>query len=54
LKAESIEPMITLYHWDMPQHIQDLGGFLNPQTVDYFGDYARLVYQLYAPYVKYW
>ncbi|ERL94004.1 myrosinase 1 [Dendroctonus ponderosae] len=54
LKAEGIEPMITIYHWDMPQHIYELGGLLNTQFVDYFGDFARLVYQNYAPYVKYW
>ncbi|KAH1027671.1 hypothetical protein HUJ05_001136 [Dendroctonus ponderosae] len=53
LKAEGIEPMITIYHWDMPQHIYELGGLLNTQFVDYFGDFARLVYQNYAPYVKY-
>uniref|UniRef100_A0AAR5QGS6 Myrosinase 1 n=1 Tax=Dendroctonus ponderosae TaxID=77166 RepID=A0AAR5QGS6_DENPD len=54
LKAEGIEPMITIYHWDMPQHIYELGGPLNTQFVNYFGDFARLVYQNYAPYVKYW
>ncbi|CAH1127479.1 unnamed protein product [Ceutorhynchus assimilis] len=54
LKAENIEPVVTIYHWDMPQHVHELGGFLNPQFVDYFGDYARLVFELYAPYVKYW
>ncbi|KAH1020669.1 hypothetical protein HUJ04_010285 [Dendroctonus ponderosae] len=31
LKAEGIEPMITIYHWDMPQHIYELGGLLNTQ-----------------------
>ncbi|KAL1512858.1 hypothetical protein ABEB36_002371 [Hypothenemus hampei] len=49
-----IEPMVTLYHWDMPVHISELGGFLNPQFIDYFEDYARLVYQEYGPYVRYW
>ncbi|XP_050305713.1 myrosinase 1-like [Anthonomus grandis grandis] len=54
LKEANIEPMVTLYHWDMPEHIHQLGGFLNPQFVDYFEDYARLMYKLFAPYVKYW
>ncbi|CAG9765665.1 unnamed protein product [Ceutorhynchus assimilis] len=54
LKAENIEPMVTIYHWDMPQHIYELGGFLNPQFVDYFEDFSRLVYKLYGSYIKYW
>ncbi|XP_050305714.1 myrosinase 1-like [Anthonomus grandis grandis] len=54
LKSVGIEPLVTIYHWDMPQHLSDLGGFLNPQFVDYFEDYARLLYQLYGSYVKYW
>ncbi|KAL1512859.1 hypothetical protein ABEB36_002372 [Hypothenemus hampei] len=49
-----IEPLVTIYHWDMPMHIYELGGFLNPQFADYFGDYARLLYQEYGPYVRYW
>ncbi|KAL1512861.1 hypothetical protein ABEB36_002373 [Hypothenemus hampei] len=54
LKDEGIEPMVTIYHWDMPEYIQQLGGFLNPQFVDYFADFARLLFQQFAPYVKYW
>lgn len=54
LKADGIEPLVTLYHWDMPQHINELGGFLNPQFVDYFEDFVRLCYKVYGPYVKYW
>lgn len=54
LLAEGIEPLVTIYHWDMPQHINELGGFLNPQFVDYFEDFSRLCYKLWAPYVKYW
>ncbi|KAL1514215.1 hypothetical protein ABEB36_003506 [Hypothenemus hampei] len=54
LQAHGIEPFITLYHWDLPQYIEDLGGWLNPQIADYFGDYARIIYKNLGPYVKYW
>ncbi|XP_050305759.1 myrosinase 1-like [Anthonomus grandis grandis] len=54
LKVAGIEPIITLYHWDLPQYLHLQGGFLNPQLVDYFEDFARLCYQQFGQYVQYW
>ncbi|XP_050356277.1 myrosinase 1-like [Nymphalis io] len=54
LIAEGIEPVITLYHWELPVKIQDMGGWTNPLIVDWFGNFARLMYSLYADRVKTW
>ncbi|XP_023950608.1 myrosinase 1 isoform X2 [Bicyclus anynana] len=54
LLAEGIEPIVTLFHWDLPVKIQDLGGWTNPLIVKWFGDYARVVYTLYSSRVRTW
>lgn len=36
--------MVTLFHWDLPQALQDNGGWLNEATVGAFRDYAELCY----------
>jgi beta-glucosidase len=49
-----IEPMVTLYHWDLPQALEDDGGWLNRATVERFAEYAALVGQRYADRVAHW
>lgn len=43
-----IEPMVTMYHWDLPQKLQDLGGIANRLIIDYFYEYAKVLFNRYA------
>jgi beta-glucosidase len=43
LLARGIEPWLTLYHWDLPQPMEDRGGWTVPEVVDRFADYASIV-----------
>lgn len=40
LKQHGIKAFVTLYHWDLPQHIEDSGGWLNRDTVNLYCDYV--------------
>jgi len=53
LKA-GIQPKATLYHWDLPQALQDLGGWPNRKSIDWFADYARVVFERLADRVHFW
>ncbi|KAI4491153.1 hypothetical protein M0802_010374 [Mischocyttarus mexicanus] len=52
LLANDIEPIVTIYHWDHPQVLEDAGGWLNSLIIDWFVDYARIVFTEYASKVK--
>ncbi|XP_048005336.1 myrosinase 1-like [Leguminivora glycinivorella] len=54
LRARGIAPVVTLYHWELPQSLQDLGGWTNPLSVEWFADYARIVFTLFADRVDTW
>lgn len=48
-----IEPYITLYHWELPYELYKRGGWMNPEMVRWFGDYAMLVAKRFSDRVKY-
>jgi beta-glucosidase len=54
LLAAGVQPMMNLFHWDLPQALQDRGGFANPQIVGWFADYAALVASKLGDRVKDW
>lgn len=54
LIENGIEPMITLYHWDLPQTLQDKGGWENRDTIDAFESYAQAMFQEFGDVVKKW
>ena len=43
LKSKNIKAFVTLYHWDLPQYLEDNGGWLNRATAYKFRDYADLI-----------
>jgi beta-glucosidase len=54
LLENEIEPYLTLYHWDLPQALQDQGGWLARSTAEAFVEYADLVSQKLGDRVRYW
>jgi beta-glucosidase len=54
LRARGVTPVATLYHWDLPQPLQDAGGWVSRDTVGYFCDYARVVLDALGDAVPLW
>ncbi|KAK9941276.1 hypothetical protein M0R45_017889 [Rubus argutus] len=55
LLANGIKPFVTLFHWDLPQALEDEhGGFLSPHVVKHFEAYAELCYKEFGDRVKHW
>lgn len=54
LVASGIEPVVTLYHFDLPLALYENGGWTNRETIDAFAQYAKTLFQEYGDKVKYW
>uniref|UniRef100_A0A3B5MIG7 Lactase n=1 Tax=Xiphophorus couchianus TaxID=32473 RepID=A0A3B5MIG7_9TELE len=54
LIAANIEPQVTLYHWDLPQALQDVGGWENETIIERFKEYADVLFENLGPKVKLW
>ena len=49
-----ITPFVGLYHWDLPQCLQDKGGFANPAFPEWFEAYAKVCFEAFGDRVKMW
>jgi beta-glucosidase len=54
LLARGVEPIVTLYHWDLPQALEDMGGWPARDTAGRFGDYAAVVADALGDRVRRW
>jgi beta-glucosidase len=52
--ARGVQPTATLYHWDLPQALEDGGGWLERSTAEAFADYAMVVHDRLGDRVKVW
>ena len=54
LLEAGIKPLIALYHWDLPQALEEEGGWTNRATVEAFADYSRVVGEHFGDRVTLW
>uniref|UniRef100_A0AAY4DJU0 beta-glucosidase n=1 Tax=Denticeps clupeoides TaxID=299321 RepID=A0AAY4DJU0_9TELE len=54
LLAHNITPMVTLHHWDLPQALQDIGGWQNLNMIDIFNEFCDFCFDTFGDRVKFW
>ncbi|MCD7726465.1 MAG: beta-glucosidase [Clostridiales bacterium] len=53
MKKNQITPYLTMYHWEFPQALQDKGGWLNEESIQWFGEYAKVVAENFTDICEY-
>jgi 6-phospho-beta-glucosidase len=54
LLSHNIEPIVTMYHFDLPYALQEKGGWSNRDTIDAYENYAKTLFKYFGDRVKYW
>ena len=54
LLERAITPLVTLYHWDLPQALQDEGGWRSRDVAERFAEYAATCFEAYGDRVRWW
>ncbi len=54
LLNKGIAPFLTVYHWDLPQALEEKGGWYPRETADHFGEYSRVLATRFGDRVKHW
>lgn len=54
LNEHGIMPNVTLYHWDLPQALEDRGGWINRDSIEWFGEYAYKMFEAFGDVVPLW
>jgi beta-glucosidase len=52
LIENGIEPVVTIYHWDMPEKLAERGGWANPASVDWYEAYAEVIFRAFGDRVR--
>ncbi|XP_015181997.1 PREDICTED: myrosinase 1-like isoform X2 [Polistes dominula] len=52
LLAKGIKPHVTIFHWDLPEDLEKLGGWTNEIIIDYFVNYSRIIFREFGQKVK--
>ena len=53
MHKNGITPYLTMYHWELPQALQDKGGWLNEEIIDWFGEYAKVIAENFSDLCEY-